>query len=163
MMKKTILFGIASMLFHLAQGQELKCDVSVITAQIQSSDKKIYETLETAIYEFMNNTRWTNDQFTNQERIECSIQINISERVSTDEFRAQIQVQSRRPVYKTSYYSPLLNINDEFFQFRYVEYQTLEFNESGTNQNLPAVLAYYAYVILGVDYDSFSLNGGSKY
>ena len=102
-MKKILFSGLTLLFFHIAPAQELKCDVIVLTDQIQSSDKKIYTTLQTSIYEFMNNTRWTNDQFTNQERIECSIQINISERVSNDEFRAQIQVQSRRPVYKTSY------------------------------------------------------------
>lgn len=143
--------------------QELNCTVTVLTPQIQSSDKKIYTTLQTAIYEFMNNTRWTNDQFNNQERIECSMQITINERISNDEFKGSIQIQSRRPVYKTSYYSPMLTINDESFQFRYIEFQTIEFNETGSNQSLPAILAFYAYIILGVDYDSFSPQGGSPW
>jgi hypothetical protein len=111
----------------------------------------------------MNNTRWTNDQFSNQERIECSMQINITERISNDEFKATIQIQSRRPVYKTSYFSPILSLNDENFQFRYIEFQTLEFNENSTNPNLTAVLAYYAYIIIGLDYDSFSPLGGTPY
>lgn len=162
-MKKLLLSGITFLIVNLAIAQELNCNVSVLTAQIQSSDKKIYTTLQTAINEFMNNTRWTNDQFTNQERIECSIQINITERLSTDEFKGTIQVQSRRPVYKTSYFSPLLNINDENFQFRYVEFQTIEFLETGTNPSLSAILAYYAYLIIGTDYDSFSPLGGSPY
>ncbi|HMT29263.1 MAG TPA: DUF4835 family protein [Bacteroidia bacterium] len=147
----------------IASAQELNCTVTVLTPQIQSSDKKIYTTLENSIYEFMNNTRWTNDQYTNQERIECTIQINISERVSNDEFKGSIQVQSRRPVYKTSYYSPMINVNDENFQFRYIEFQTIEFNETGSNPSLAAVLAYYAYTIIGIDYDSFSPMGGSLY
>ncbi len=111
----------------------------------------------------MNNTRWTDDQFTNSERIECNIQITINERVGNDDFKASIQVQSRRPIFKTSYYSPMININDESFQFRYMEFQTIEFNESGTNPSLSAVLAYYAYLIIGLDYDSFSPMGGSPY
>jgi hypothetical protein len=111
----------------------------------------------------MNNTRWTNEQFNNQERIECSMQITINERISNDEFKGSIQIQSRRPVYKTSYYSPMLSINDESFQFRYIEFQTIEFNETGSNQSLPGILAFYAYIILGVDYDSFSSQGGSPW
>ena len=148
---------------NITMAQELNCNVTVLSPQIQSSDKKVFTTLQTAIYEFMNNTRWTNDQYANQERIECSMQINVTERVSSDEFKATIQVQSRRPVYKTSYYSPILSLNDENLQFRYIEFQTLEFNENATNPNLVAVLAYYAYVILGMDYDTFSPLGGSPY
>jgi hypothetical protein len=148
---------------NISLAQELNCNVTVLSPQIQSSDKKVFTTLQTAIYEFMNNTRWTNDQYANQERIECSMQINVTDRVSSDEFKATIQVQSRRPVYKTSYYSPILSLNDENMQFRYIEFQTLEFNENATNPNLVAVLAYYAYVILGMDYDSFSPLGGTPY
>lgn len=147
----------------MAVAQELNCTVTVLTPQIQSSDKKIYTTLQTAIYEFMNNTRWTDDQFDNRERIECSMQITINERVSNDEFKGTIQVQSRRPVYKTSYFSPMLLVNDENFQIRYIEFQTIELNETGTNPALAAILAYYAYIIIGIDYDSFSPQGGSPY
>jgi len=163
-MKKIFLIIILTILFMCdLKAQELNCTVTVLTQQIQSSDKKIYNTLQNSIYEFMNNTRWTDDQFQNQERIECSMQITINDRPSNDEFKATIQVQARRPVYKTSYYSPLVTINDESFGFRYIEFQTIEFNESAVNPNLSAVLAFYAYIILGFDYDSYSLNGGSPY
>ncbi|MFZ9942679.1 MAG: DUF4835 family protein [Bacteroidia bacterium] len=163
-MKKTFFICLFSLAFSFdGIGQELNCNVTVLSPQIQSSDKKIFTTLQTSIYEFMNNTRWTSDQFANQERIECSMQINVTERISSDEFKATIQVQSRRPVYKTSYYSPILSLNDENLQFRYIEFQTLEFNENATNPNLVAVLAYYAYVIIGMDYDAFSPMGGSPY
>ena len=147
----------------LSPGQELNCNVTVLTPQIQTSDPRIFQTLQTSIYEFMNNTRWTNDKFLNQERIECTMQIQITERISNDEFRGSIQVQSRRPVYGTSYHTPLLNINDENFTFKYVEYQVIEFRNAGTNENLAAVLAYYAYLILGMDYESYSKNGGTPY
>lgn len=147
----------------LSTGQELNCNVTVLTPQIQTSDPRIFQTLQTSIYEFMNNTRWTNDKFLNQERIECTMQIQITERISNDEFRGSIQVQSRRPVYGTSYHTPLLNINDENFTFKYVEYQVIEFRNAGTNENLAAVLAYYAYLILGMDYESYSKNGGTPY
>jgi hypothetical protein len=146
-----------------AYGQELNCNVAVLTQQIQSSDKKIFNTLQTAIYEFMNNTQWTTDKFLNQERIECTMQIQITERISSDEFKGNIQVQSSRPIYNTSYNSPLMNIKDDNFSFRYVEFQTIEFRQTGTNTNLAAVLAYYAYLILGMDYESFSPGGGTPY
>ena len=161
MMKISNLVILFLLVVNMTSAQELNCNVTVLTAQIQSSDKKIYTTLQNSIYEFMNNTQWTNEKYTNQERIECTIQINVTERVSNDDFKASIQVQSRRPVYKTSYYSPMININDESFQFRYIEYQTIEFNENGSNPNLAAVLAYYAYIIIGVDEDSFAPTGGS--
>lgn len=163
MKKLPLLICLSLLSLSSTFAQELNCTVTVLTPQIQSSDKKIYTTLQTAIYEFMNNTRWTNDQFSNQERIECTIQITINERVSNDEFKGTIQISARRPVYKTSYYTPLLNYNDENFQFRYIEFQTIEFNETATNPNLASVLAYYAYVILGMDYDSFSPMGGSPF
>ncbi|MCC7231678.1 MAG: DUF4835 family protein [Bacteroidia bacterium] len=143
--------------------QELNCQVSVLTPQIQASDKTIYETLQTAIREFINNKQWTTDKFLNQERIECTMIITISERVSVDEFKANIQIQSRRPVYHTSYNSPMFNHQDNDFNFKYVQDQVLDFDESNINSNLTAVLAYYAYIILGFDYDSFSLEGGTPY
>lgn len=143
--------------------QELNCQVQVITPRIQSSDKKIFTTLQQSIYEFINNTKWTNDKFQPEEKIECSMQIEVTERVSTDEFKATIQVSSRRPVYKTSYNSPMLNIKDDDFDFRYIELQNLEFNEGNSNPNLVATLAYYAYLILAVDYDSYSMLGGTPY
>lgn len=163
MLKRFIFFIACLTAIATAHGQELNCQVSVLTPQIQASDKSIYETLQTAIREFMNNRTWTSDQFLNQERIECSIVITISERASVDDFKANIQIQSRRPVYKTSYNSPLFNHQDNDFTFRYVQDQTLEFDEANINSNLTAVLAYYAYLIIGLDYDSFSPEGGTPY
>jgi hypothetical protein len=143
--------------------QELNCTVKVESAQIQSSDKKIFETLETSIFEFMNNRRWTNDQYLNQERIECNILINITERISNDEFKATLQVQSRRPVYKSSYNSTVFNFLDNDFSFRYLEFQQLEFIDNAFTTNLTSVLAFYANIIIGLDYDTFSPDGGSPY
>ena len=149
--------------FIQLKAQELNCTVTVLSPRIQSSDKKIFTTLQTSIYEFMNNTKWSSDKFTNDEKIECSIQIEVVERVSTDEFKGTIQVSVRRPVFGTSYNSPLLNYKDDDFNFRYIEFQTLEYNESGNNPNLIAMLAYYANIILGFDYDSYSKLGGGPY
>lgn len=143
--------------------QELNCQVSVLTPQIQASDKTIYDKLQTDLRDFMNNHKWTQDEFLNQERIECSVVITISERVSTDEFKANIQISSRRPIYHSSYNSPMFNHQDNDFTFRYVQDQLIEFDEGNITSNLSAVLAYYAYVIIGLDYDSYSPSGGTVY
>lgn len=147
----------------LISAQELNCSVSVISPRIQSSDKRIFTTLQTSIMEFINNTKWTNDKYKNEEKIECSIVIEIEERVGTDEFKASIQVSSRRPVFGTSYNSPILNYKDDDFNFRYVEYQPMEYNDGQVNPNLLMVLAFYAYTILGFDYDTYSPMGGGPY
>jgi hypothetical protein len=167
-MKTRSLFRYLSLLIALflmfkVNAQELNCQISVLTPQIQASDKSIYDKLQTDLRDFLNNRKWTNDEFLNQERIECSMTITISERPSTDEFKANIMVQSRRPVYKSSYNSPMLNHQDNDFTFRYVQDQLIEFDESNINSNLTAVIAYYANIIIGLDYDSFSPEGGTPY
>lgn len=163
MKKLLIILCILHFAQFAANAQELNCQVTVLTPQIQSSDKRIYTTLQTAIFEFMNNTKWTSDKYINQERIECSMQITINERISNDEFKGTIQVQANRPIFKSSYNSPIFNFRDDDFQFNYLEYQNIEYNQSGTNPNLVAVLSFYANIILGIDYDTFSPMGGSIY
>jgi hypothetical protein len=143
--------------------QELKCNIQVSTPQIQGTNKKIYQTLNSALYEFMNNRSWTNQTFGVNEKIECNILINIQEQISADEFTGTIQIQSKRPVFNSSYNTAMLNYKDDNFNFKYVEFEPLEFNENLHQSNLTAVLAYYAYVIIGLDFDSFSLFGGSEY
>lgn len=162
-MRKLIIYTLLFFVFVTnAKAQELNCVVSVATPQIQSSDKKIYETMQAAIYEFMNSKKWTTYTYAIEERIECTILITISER-SSDVFKATIQVQSRRPIYKSSYNSVMLNLIDKDFQFNYIEYQPLEFNDNSFTSNLTSVLAYYANVIIGFDFDSYSLNGGTPF
>lgn len=143
--------------------QELICNVNVTSNKIQSSDKQKFSTLQTSIREFMNNRKWTNELFKDDERIECNISINILEELSTDKYKASINIQSSRPVFNSSYYSPLLTYIDKEFNFEYTEYQTLEFNENSHVSNLTSVLAYYAYIIIGLDYYTFSLEGGATY
>jgi hypothetical protein len=111
----------------------------------------------------MNNRKWTDQKFAMDERIECNIFINLDEQISSDEFKGSIQVQLRRPVLNSSYETILLNIKDNDFQAKYVEYQTLEFNETSNKDNLTNILAYYAYIILGMDADSFSPEGGTDF
>lgn len=143
--------------------QELICNVNVTSNKIQSSDKQKFNTLQSAIREFMNNRKWTNEIFKDDERIECNISINILEELSTDQYKASINIQSSRPIFNSSYYSPLLTYIDEDFNFKYTEFQTLEFNENSSISNLTSVLAYYAYIIIGLDFYTFSLEGGASY
>lgn len=150
---------------NLSQAQELKCQVQVVFLQVQGQgiDNRVFNTLQTSIFEFMNNRKWTNDNFTNIERIDCNILINLTKIVSPGVYQGTIEVQSRRPVYKSSYTSVLLNYLDNNFSFSYIENQPLTYSENTYTDNLTAILAFYAYFILGLDYDSYSLKGGTPY
>ena len=161
-MKKYIFFLGLFISLHV-NAQELFCNIQVNASQIQTSDRKVFQTLQTAIYEFVNNTKWTSASIKNEERIECTFLINIKKKVSNDEYNASIQIQSTRPIYGTSYKSTMLNYLDNNFRFRYLEYQSLEFNENTHLSNLTSVLAYYVYIVLGLDFDTFSEYGGAPY
>ena len=143
--------------------QELNCKVSINYSSIPSPNKEMFNSMRQSIYEFMNNTTWTNDLFSNEERIDCTILIRLDQQLSTDEYSGSISVQSSRPIFKTLYNSSILNIFDNQFRFRYVEFQPLEFNENTHVSNLTSVLAYYAYLIIGMDYDTFSSKGGDLF
>nr|WP_321451164.1 DUF4835 family protein [uncultured Carboxylicivirga sp.] len=145
------------------KAQEFKCAVQVVSPSIQGSNKKVFETLQTSIMEFMNNQNWTNDVFKPEERIDCNIMINITEMISVDEFKGSIQIQARRPVFNSSYYTVLFNHQDGDVHFKYVEFEPLIYNPNSFDSNLVGILAYYANIILGMDYDSFSPNGGTEY
>jgi hypothetical protein len=137
--------------------------VQVSAQMIQGSVREIFDNMQRDLYEFMNNTIWTNNVFSFSERIDCNILINLSEQLSADEFRGTIQIQLRRPVFNTTYNSTILNFVDNSLHFRYVERQTLEFDPNTHRNNLLSVLAYYTYIILGFDYDTFSPLGGTEY
>lgn len=160
-MKKILILFFTFYTLHLSS-QELNCKVQVLSQAVAGTDKSIFETLQTAIYEFMNNRKWTTESFKLEERIDCNILINITER-SADEFRGTLQIQSRRPIFKTSYNSVLLNYNDNDIAFRYLENQPLEFVENSNLSNLTSILAYYAYLVIGLDYDTFAPQGGTTY
>lgn len=145
--------------------QELNCQVTVSSQQVQGTDnKRIFDNLQKQATEFLNNTKWSKDIYAQNEKIECSMFINITERPNNGNFfKATIQVQSRRPVYKTSYNSPLFNYNDQNLEFVYIENQPFDFNINTYTNNITAIFSYYAYVILALDYDSFSSLGGTDY
>jgi hypothetical protein len=143
--------------------QELNCNVQVSAQKIQGSNRQVFESMQRDIYEFMNNTVWTNHVFSYAERIDCNIIINLTDQFSADEFRGTIQVQLKRPIFNTTYNSTMLNFMDNNFQFRYVEFQPLEFDPNSYRSSLVSVLAYYAYMIIGFDYDSYSTLGGTEF
>lgn len=162
-MYKIVLFLLLSLFVIKSNAQELNCNVDVTSQQIQGSDRRVYETMRDAIYEFMNNRNWTNYNFKYQERLECSILINVTERPSPDFFRCDLTIALRRPVFNSTYNTVLLNFIDKDVDFDYIENQPLDFNVGMFSSNLTSILAYYAYIMLGLDFDSFMLNGGDPF
>lgn len=145
-----------------ANAQELNCNIQINSDQISGSNKSVFNTLQKSISEFVNNRRWSELTFSNTEKIECTMNIIIKS-VDQNVFTGEIQVQSRRPVYNTSYFTPLFNFKDNNFSFEYKEFDQLEMNENTITSNLTAVLAYYAFVIIGYDMDSYTRLGGSSF
>jgi hypothetical protein len=150
--------------------QELQANITVLANRIPSTvDHKQFQTLQSALYNFLNGRKWSNESFQNNEKIVCNFLINISSAGDNNTFQSTLTVQAGRPVFNSSYQSPLINFQDESFSFRYVEYQSLDFNENRVQgsepfaANLTAELAYYVYIILGLNFDSFSLRGGDPY
>ncbi len=152
------------MLAMVSNAQELNCRVDIVSPQIQdASAQALFKNLKDAIYQFMNNTKWTNDNFMPTERIECSIFINVTTQNSPSDFNATMQIQASRPVYKASYNSPQLNFQDNNVHLLYTLNQPMLFNINTFSDNITSMLAYYAYIIIGTDYDTYSMNGGSPY
>lgn len=162
LLKKLSILLILSTLILNGFSQELNCRISVNSSAIQGTDKSVFEELQKALFEWVNNYNWTSNVYSVEERIECSFLINITNTISSDEFRGTLQVTSSRPVFGSSYDSPMLNVLDKNVQFRYAEGQALEFSENSHNE-ITALIAYYAYIVIGLDYDSFSNLGGTPY
>lgn len=163
-MKKILVLFIFIFLFTAGSfAQELRCNVTVSSQRIQGANQNLFRTMQSDLYEFINNRKWTDNVFSYDEKIKCNILIRLDEQLSVDEFKGSIQVQLKRPVFNSSYETTVLNIKDNDFQCKYVEFQPLEFNETSNRDNLTNIMAYYAYVILGFDYDTFSPEGGTPY
>ena len=139
--------------------QELKCNISINSEQVQGSNKAVFTTLQQSMEEFVNTQRWTNMTFQEKERIECSMMIVVQDNMFVCEFTCQ----SRRPVFGTTYTTPTLNIKDANFTFTYQEYDRMEFQHNTFTSNLTALVAYYCYLIIGHDMDSFAKLGGTPY
>jgi len=152
-------FGIISQL----NAQELNCLVIVNADQAQNSNTRIYDNLQNAVTEYMNNTRWTTDNYKPQEKINCAITIFVTRQISSNEFEVNMQVQASRPVFDSTYQTPIFNYKDDKNTIIYNEYEPLTYNETNFESNLISLLTFYAYTILGIDADTFALKGGEKY
>lgn len=155
---------------YAVKGQEMQARVSIIASKVSTTvDRKIFQTLQTGLTNFINNRKWTNDIFQPAEKIQCSFLLTIDEAAGNNIYKGKLTVQAARPVYNTTYDSPLLNFIDDNITFRYVEFQPIEFNENRVQGNDPyvanitAVLAFYINTIIGLDYASFTLRGGDPY
>lgn len=145
------------------QAQELKVKVTMNTPKLQTADPAVFQTLRQAIEEFMNNQKWTSDVFEEEERISMEIVITISKELSANTFEAELSCQSIRPVYASNYETPLFKHQDKDVLFTYEQFQPLDYSQTTYLNNLTSVLAYYAYIAIGMDYDSFSPLGGEPY
>jgi uncharacterized protein YjbJ (UPF0337 family) len=169
---RSLFFVLMAGLCFMAEGkgQELQAKITVNAGRVGSTvDKKVFQTLQGALFTFLNSRKWTKEAFQDNEKIVCNFLLNIIEVPSDNVYKATLTIQAARPVYNSGYNSPLVNFIDESVIFRYVEYQPIEFNEnrvSGSDplvSNLAAVFAYYVNIILGMDFDSFSPRGGDPY
>jgi hypothetical protein len=163
MMKILSLYILLFLLSGAAAAQDLNASVQVLSPKIQSTNKRIFQTLETAIKDFINGRKWSQDNILPQERIECTFILNITTWDGSSNYSAELHVQSVRPVYNSTYTSTLLNTLDKDFDFTYTEGQTMDYTDQNFQSNLTSVLAFYAYVIVGLDYDTFSRYGGTPY
>lgn len=149
--------------------QDINCKVEVLYDRIQNIDPKVFQTLKRSLNEFINNRKWTNDNFKSTERVECSFLLNLTEKVGDNVFKGTLNIQASRPVFNSAYNSPLVNYIDRDVIFRFDESQTLQYDDnriSGSDalvSNLTAVFAYYINIILGLDYDSFAPKGGDEF
>lgn len=159
---RKIVFVIALLFCGWLSAQEINCTVTINTEKIEGSNKQVYETLKTAIEEYMNQSKWTNMTFRDAEKIECSMLLVVNS-VADNLYQCQMTLQSRRPVYGTSYTTPLLNFRDNNFCFSYQEFDRLDYQQNQFTTNLTAMLAYYCYLIIGHDMDSFQRMGGTPY
>ena len=158
-----ILSALCVLLSLASMGQELNCRVIVDAQQVQTTERAVFNEMETEFAQFLNTTKWTNDDFEEEEVINCNILITISEMPSIGVFNASVQILSSRPVFNSSYESVVMNFADRDWQFEYVQSQPLQFNENAFINNITSLLSYYAYMIIGFDYDTFSELGGAPY
>lgn len=161
-MRKLIQIVLTFFVAIQLNAQELNCSITVNADQIPGSNKQIYATLESELNEYVNQKRWTSFKYKPQEVINCNLTITVLEQTGS-EFRGHIQIQSSRPVYNSTYLTPVFNFKDDNFSFQYTEYEPLQFNENSFESNLVSVVTYYIYTILGMDADTFALNGGTLF
>lgn len=162
-MRKISLLILTFLAFRVVSAQELNCMISVVSQQVQGSNREIYDNMQKAMMEFVNNQNWTDHVFKEEERIQCQLMFNITDRVSDNEFQGTLQIQSSRPVFGTSQTTVAFNHRDNDIHFKFDDFEPLRFNETQFTSNLVSLLAYYVNVILGLDYDSFAPEGGTLF
>lgn len=159
---KKLVFLIALVAISITTfAQELNCNVTIIQPQVVLADPQTFQIMETAMEEFLNNRRWTNDDWSQNERIDCTIQITVESQPSIRQFKGNMQVSSSRPVYNSDYKTPILNINDRDVEFTFQENTQIQWSKDQHRDNLSSLLAYYANLIIASDYDTFSPEGGN--
>lgn len=170
MFKKNLLIVLFICVSYFSEAQELQARFSVLASKVSTTtDRKVFQTLQTGLTNFLNNRRWTNDVFQPNEKIQCSFLLTIEQDLGNNVYKGKLTVQAARPIYNSSYDSPIVNFLDDNIVFKYIEFQPIEFNENRVQGNDPlvanitAVLAYYVNIIIGLDYDSFSPRGGDTY
>jgi hypothetical protein len=169
-MKRLFYLFISILSIQSVHGQELQAKLSVLANRVSTQvDKKTFQTLQTALTNFVNNRKWTTDTYQPQEKIKCNFLLSIDQDLGQNVYKASLTVQAARPVYSSTYESPMINFQDADVVFKYLEFQPIEFNENRVQgndplaANLTAVLAYYINIILGMDYDSFAPKAGDAY
>ncbi len=148
---------------HVSISQDLNCDVVIDAQRIETSETRIFEDMELALENFLNTRKWSNDEINPEERIKCALTITLNEMPSIGTFKATVQIRSARPIFNTTYESIIFNFADRDWSFEYVESLPMNFNENDYTSNLTSMLAFYAYIIVGLDYDSFGELAGSPY
>ncbi|MDF9830636.1 hypothetical protein M2133_001990 [Parabacteroides sp. PF5-6] len=162
-MQKRVIYLLLVLCVSLqVDAQEMNARVTINSSQVQGTNKQVFTTLQNALTEFINNRKWTDATFSVNERIESTFTINISEQ-QDNAFKGTLQIQARRPAYNSGYSTNLLNFQDRQIDFDYIEFEPLEYTENVLNNNLTAVIVFYVYVILGLDFDSFSPLGGAAF
>ncbi|MGP1515235.1 MAG: DUF4835 family protein [Bacteroidales bacterium] len=162
-MGRLVYYVLMWLLGFVVSAQEFNISISVSASQIQGTDKEIYNTIQTALTSFVNDKKWTNFHYDDIEKIEGSITINVKERPTQEDFKGDIFVQLRRPVYGSTYTTTMLNTQEKDFQFKFIEGQNMEFDENNYTSNLLSTVAFYLNYFLALDGDSFALAGGEKY
>lgn len=160
---RLLIFTASLFAFQTIKAQEFKCDIRINSNQISGTDKTVFQNLQTALYDFINNTKWTGINFKSSEKIECSLVINIKERTDSESYSGEINMVLRRPTYKATYNTPIFNYIDTHFLFSYIDGQSLDFNPNTFSSDLTSTIAYYLYMFLGFEFDTFSLYGGEGF
>lgn len=162
-MRKLVFVAIFTLLTTYLNAQELKCNVQVNSQQITGSEKAVFDKMQQALFEFMNQTHWTNDVFAENERIECTFLLSLSERIGTSEFKGTLQIQAKRPVYDSNYNTTIFSFLDKDIHFTFEQFQQLVFSETNYQSELTSIFAFYAYYVIGLDYDTFGEEAGNEH